>query len=51
MSYQEAAAAVIEADGLRGLFGRGLQTRLATNVVQGAFFSVVWKLLEKQLFH
>jgi len=36
-------AQVVKADGWVGLFGRGLSTRLLTNVLQGAFFSVAWK--------
>lgn len=43
ISYQEALALVLETDGIPGLFGRGLQTRLLTNAIQGALFSVLWK--------
>lgn len=43
ISYQEALAMVLETDGVSGLFGRGLQTRLLTNAIQGALFSVLWK--------
>lgn len=35
ISYQEALSLVLETDGVRGLFGRGLQTRLLTNAIQG----------------
>jgi hypothetical protein len=43
ISYQEALAMVLETDGVLGLLGRGLQTRLLTNAIQGALFSVLWK--------
>jgi len=31
-------------DGLKGLFGRGLKTRIIANGLQGLLFSVLWKL-------
>jgi hypothetical protein len=40
----EAARRIIAADGILGLFGRGLLTRLLTNGLQGLLFSVLWKL-------
>jgi len=46
MSYKEILALIIEQDGLIGLFGRGLQTRLLTNALQGAVFSVLWKYFQ-----
>lgn len=46
----EYAKTVISQDGLTGLFGRGLQTRLAVNCLQGAVFSVAWKFFEKSVF-
>ncbi|KAL3793533.1 hypothetical protein HJC23_007273 [Cyclotella cryptica] len=49
ISYQEALTLVLETDGLRGLFGRGLQTRLLTNAIQGAVFSVLWKYFQSSL--
>lgn len=49
VSYPAAARAVIEKDGLRGLFGRGLKTRIMTNGIQGVTFSVAWKYLDEQL--
>jgi len=47
MSYRDAVSEIIEKDGLQGLFGRGLQTRLLTNAVQGAAFSVLWKYFQQ----
>ena len=49
ISYSEALSLVIEKDGLLGLFGRGLQTRLLTNAIQGAVFSVLWKYFQNTL--
>jgi len=45
-SYSEVARRIVAKDGLRGLFTRGLATRLVTNAVQGLMFSVVWKAME-----
>lgn len=39
---------LVRQDGLVGLLGRGLKTRILSNAMQGAFFVVVWKELEKQ---
>lgn len=44
VGYMEAAEAVIATDGLRGLFGRGLKTRILANGLQGIMFSILWKL-------
>ena len=44
ISYAGAAHAVIATDGLKGLFGRGLKTRILANGLQGLMFSVLWKL-------
>lgn len=44
IGYVEAAKAVVAADGLRGLFGRGLKTRIIANGCQGLMFSILWKL-------
>ena len=49
ISYQEAAERILSRDGWRGLLGRGLGTRLATNALQAALFTVLWKLLEETL--
>lgn len=46
LSYPEIVSQIIEKDGLVGLFGRGLQTRLLTNAIQGATFSVLWKYFQ-----
>ncbi|KAG2144425.1 mitochondrial carrier [Suillus bovinus] len=44
IGYTDAARAVIAADGLRGLFGRGLKTRILANGLQGIMFTILWKL-------
>jgi hypothetical protein len=44
IGYVNAAKAVIRQDGLKGLFGRGLKTRILANGLQGLLFSVLWKL-------
>jgi hypothetical protein len=49
ITYREALALVLETDGVAGLFGRGLQTRLLTNAIQGAVFSVLWKYFQTTL--
>jgi len=43
IGYWAAAKAVIAVDGLEGLFGRGLKTRILANGLQGLMFSVLWK--------
>ena len=47
LSYPEIVSMIIEQDGLMGLLGRGLQTRLLTNSIQGAVFSVMWKYFQQ----
>ncbi|KAI5894161.1 mitochondrial carrier [Schizophyllum commune H4-8] len=44
IGYMDAARAVIAADGLQGLFGRGLKTRILANGLQGLLFSILWRL-------
>ncbi|TID26374.1 mitochondrial carrier [Venturia nashicola] len=44
VGYVEAAKLVIIEDGLLGLFGRGLKTRILCNGLQGLLFSILWKL-------
>ena len=47
VSYREVLDLIIEKDGIQGLFGRGLQTRLIANSVQGALFSVLWRYFQQ----
>jgi len=44
VSYVDAARLVIREDGILGLFGRGLPTRILCNGLQGLLFSILWKL-------
>ncbi|KAF8849350.1 mitochondrial carrier [Acephala macrosclerotiorum] len=44
VSYTEAARLVVLQDGIVGLFGRGLKTRILCNGLQGLLFSILWKL-------
>jgi len=46
--YLKAAKEIIDKDGTYGLFLRGLETRIYTNVLQGAFFTVIWKAIAQQ---
>jgi len=43
MGYLRAAKEVIELEGFFGFMFRGLETRIFTNVMQGAFFTVLWR--------
>eukprot|EP01065_Artemidia_motanka_P037864 TRINITY_DN46768_c0_g1_i1.p1 TRINITY_DN46768_c0_g1~~TRINITY_DN46768_c0_g1_i1.p1 ORF type:complete len:378 (+),score=146.24 TRINITY_DN46768_c0_g1_i1:71-1135(+) len=49
IGYAEAAQQVIAQDGLAGLFGRGLQTKLITNSIQSMAFSVLWRAIEQKI--
>jgi hypothetical protein len=49
IGYREAAAKIIETDGVIGLFTRGLGTRVLTNALQASMFSVVWKYIEGRM--
>ena len=50
MSYPQAVRHVIEADGLQGLFFRGLKTRIIANGFQGMLFTVLWKGIQEKFF-
>lgn len=47
-SYLSAAQQIIEKDGVSGIFFRGLSTRVFTNILQSAFFTVLWKYLSSK---
>ena len=47
LSYPEVISLIVEQDGLIGLFGRGLRTRLLVNAIQGSLFSVVWRYFQQ----
>lgn len=46
LSYTRCLQEVIAKDGISGIFFRGLKTRMLINVIQSAFFTILWKLLE-----
>jgi len=49
LSYAEAARLVVREDGVAGLLGRGLKTRMLTNGAQGLVFTAVWKSIEEAI--
>lgn len=44
LTMAECASLVIKKDGVIGLFGRGLSTRIITNGLQGLMFNVMWRM-------
>ena len=50
ITYPEAVKRIIAEDGVIGLFGRGLSTKIVANGLQGVMFSIVWKFLEEKYF-
>lgn len=50
ITYPEALKRVIAEDGLAGLFGRGLKTKIISNGMQGVMFSVLWKYIDDAWF-
>ncbi|SCV70805.1 BQ2448_3567 [Microbotryum intermedium] len=46
IGYRKAARKIWSAEGWKGLFGRGLKTRILANGLQGLMFSVLWKLIQ-----
>ncbi|KAH7915773.1 mitochondrial carrier [Hygrophoropsis aurantiaca] len=44
IGYADAAREVVAVDGLKGLFGRGLKTRILANGLQGIMFTILWRL-------
>merc|ERR1712032_915279 len=49
VGYLESAKSIIAAEGYAGLFGRGLKTRILTNGLQGALFTIGWKAISEYL--
>jgi len=49
IGYMESAKQIISKEGLAGLFGRGLKTRILTNGLQGALFTVGWRAISEML--
>jgi hypothetical protein len=44
ISYAETYRRIVETDGIVGLLGRGLKTKIMANGLQGLLFSVLWKM-------
>jgi len=49
ISYYDSVKEIVKKDGITSLFGRGLKTKILSNGLQGALFSVLWKIIEKKL--
>ncbi len=50
LNYKDTVQLIIKEDGIQGLFGRGLKTRILTNGIQGIVFTICWKYFEKHYF-
>jgi len=48
VSYGEVIRMILAADGWRGLFGRGLQTRILANALQSIVFTIIWRGLAER---
>mmetsp|Transcript_19014 Transcript_19014/g.35848 ORF Transcript_19014/g.35848 Transcript_19014/m.35848 type:complete len:293 (-) Transcript_19014:71-949(-) len=49
VGYLQALTEIVGSDGVLGLVTRGLQVRLITNCLQGAFFTIVWNGIQRRL--
>jgi len=47
-SYSDTIRVIVAADGWKGLFGRGLRTRVLANSVQSIIFTVIWRGLAER---
>lgn len=48
VGYGEAISMILAADGWKGLFGRGLRTRILANGFQSVVFTVLWRILSNR---
>lgn len=46
VSYPEIVRSIVKADGVVGLLGRGLGTKIISNGIQGLLFSVAWRMAQ-----
>lgn len=46
ITYNQAIKQIIKQDGILGLFGRGLKTRIIANGIQGMLFTILWKYFQ-----
>jgi hypothetical protein len=49
ITYKETIKYVIQNDGIKGLLGRGLKTRIIANGTQGLLFSILWKYFQEKI--
>lgn len=49
VSYPNAIRNIVKTDGILSLFGRGLKTKIISNGIQGALFTVLWKMIQKHI--
>jgi hypothetical protein len=47
VSYTAVVQEIVQKEGLPGLFGRGLKTKILTNGLQGFLFTICWKYIEE----
>mmetsp|Transcript_6996 Transcript_6996/g.17345 ORF Transcript_6996/g.17345 Transcript_6996/m.17345 type:complete len:393 (-) Transcript_6996:122-1300(-) len=47
-TYGETISVILAKDGWRGLFGRGLKTRIMGNALQSILFTVIWRSLSER---
>jgi hypothetical protein len=50
LTYAKVVSNVLQESGVRGLFFRGLETKILANGLQGILFSILWKHFEEALF-
>ena len=50
LSYPQVVQRVLAESGVKGLFFRGLETKILANGLQGILFSILWKHFEEALF-
>jgi len=48
IGYREVIQLILAADGWKGLFGRGLKTRILGNAIQSVVFTVIWRGLAER---
>jgi len=48
LTYPNIVKNIIEKDGIIGLFGRGLKTKIISNGIQGIMFTVLWKYFQEK---
>jgi hypothetical protein len=48
LSYVDTIRMILAADGWKGLFGRGLRTRIFANALQSIVFTIIWRGLAEQ---